>query len=297
MFTPNWDKYLSHNEKQRRKYEDRQLDTLSCITQANINMWQMIFNRNLKYIKGKEREFLENFIIDGKVEFSKRFIAKLSETSREGNSYDKVNRTIMKYGLIPEKDYPWDEADTWEEYYKEIPQHLINKGKEFFRFFNLSYGWTFELNKYIKKSPLAITVFAWLQNTRKYNNLYYKPNNVGRNHGVVLISTSNPYTIRDSYIPWLKNLHKSNYPSWGIFGKLILKNMKFIKENDQKTIFNSDTGETGFIVRGYLALAKTNTEKINMLLDMKNRGVINLPAVHIKNDLWEALPKKRFSEI
>lgn len=63
------------------------------------------------------------------VEFSERFLAKMSGTTTSGNTIEKVVATIIECGLVLESDWPTPTVFTWDEFYADIPQNIIDKGK------------------------------------------------------------------------------------------------------------------------------------------------------------------------
>ena len=93
-------------------------------------------------------EFLQDgryFDKNGKINFSDRFTAKMSGTTKKGNYFSSVAHSGRWDGLVPESDWLFDRSKegkvTWNEYYKEIPLWIKEKGKRFAKIFNLSYEW------------------------------------------------------------------------------------------------------------------------------------------------------------
>jgi hypothetical protein len=308
VLVSGWADYLSEEEKQRKN----KLDAMNCVAQTVCNVYEMIFNYLIskKIIKGQALLFLKDngYIKNGKVQFSKRHLAEASNTTKRGNSYSNVLQTMMRVGLVPETAYPWDDENEWDEYYTKAKPSVDKIGQEFLKIFSPAYGYIVKssFKEYLKISPLMITVFAWVKNENKYGNLYYKPDYIDeRNHATTLINIKDPWDVWDSYDPFRKQLHESNYPTWAIYGKVFINNSKymitenqqFLQDNDLKTVFNNDTGETGYIVHGVLATLGTVEEKINALLDMKNRGILAESGIHIKDSKWKELPKKRFKDL
>jgi hypothetical protein len=92
----------------------------------------------------------------GKVEISKRFTAKMSGTTINGNTYQAVWASMRNDGLVPESEWPMPAAemaalvisgkqfthdDVWNLYYAEIPQALKDKALEFKKHFTIAYEW------------------------------------------------------------------------------------------------------------------------------------------------------------
>jgi hypothetical protein len=95
--------------------------------------------------------------------FSDRAVAKLSGTTYNGNTLQKVLDTIRHLGLVPESMWSFPDNITWDEYYKDIPQNIIDFGKNFTDMFDVFYEWTnisdcqpnFEAVKaHLKQAPL-----------------------------------------------------------------------------------------------------------------------------------------------
>jgi hypothetical protein len=130
--------FLPTHEKQIAVY----FDSMACVTFSALNCIEIILN--YKRSKGELpqamiNEFKEYGYIDenDKFNFSDRYIAKLSGTTRQGNSLSNVADAIRNYGLVPEKlwPFPTDQRTPvfpWDEFYKEIPQNVIDVGQKVF---------------------------------------------------------------------------------------------------------------------------------------------------------------------
>lgn len=70
--------------------------------------------------------------------YSKRFLAKLSNTTPAGNSIQNVMAALKIYGLVKEEEWPEPEFFTWAEYYAPIPPEIVTKGQDFLRQWNIS---------------------------------------------------------------------------------------------------------------------------------------------------------------
>jgi predicted nuclease of restriction endonuclease-like RecB superfamily len=86
----------------------------------------------------------------------------MSGTTRQGNYLDNVFDTIRKNGLIEEYLYP-DDANSWDEYYKELPQTLFDKAREFLKDWEIYREWVRvdrkeDIYTALKSSPLQVTV-------------------------------------------------------------------------------------------------------------------------------------------
>ena len=139
--------------------------------------------------------------------YSDRFISKLSGTdpSTGGNTPPKVADTIRHQGTIPEEKYPF--VDNLDEYFKEVPQNLIDMGAKWLEEFELGYEYVnpSDLKIALKRSPVGCAVSAWQQNA---DGEYIRFGN--SNHWVVLVAfdQKDRPVIYDSYEAQLKTLSK-----------------------------------------------------------------------------------------
>lgn len=115
----DWTQYLPVEERQR----NATMDTMSCVTFSMLNCIEVLYKR--KY--GVE------------VNYSDRFIAKASNTSRRGNWLETVAKTARNVGLIPEKMYPFGKSPTWEIYHKELDNSFYEEGKRFLTEYKIEY--------------------------------------------------------------------------------------------------------------------------------------------------------------
>lgn len=143
----DWNPHLPTEESQIGVY----FDTMACVTFSALNICEAIINYYLanKLLTTEQEAFLrDGGYIDenGKVNFSDRFTAKMSGTTRLGNSLTAVWDSIKQHGLLPEKDWAYPRTQrapvfVWEDYYMEIPQALKDKALKFKEFFDVLYEW------------------------------------------------------------------------------------------------------------------------------------------------------------
>lgn len=59
--------------------------------------------------------------------YSERALAKLSGTTKNGNTVENVLNAINQYGLIPDSLWPTELGTqwTWDEFYKDIPSEIL----------------------------------------------------------------------------------------------------------------------------------------------------------------------------
>jgi len=146
-----FDGYLPDEETQ---YNFR-FDTFACVSFSRCNNYETIFSVKiaLGLISAENIAWLkEKGYIDyrtGKVNFSDRFLAKMSKTTKSGNSLGAVGDAAREFGLVPESSWPWPagmkdsmtDEEKWTLYYTEIPQEVKDLGLEFKARFDLSYQW------------------------------------------------------------------------------------------------------------------------------------------------------------
>lgn len=160
-----WDEYLPEKELQA----NNGLDVMACVSFSNYNAgvesqlnW-MIAVGQLK--PGEEAyEFLKKngYIVNGKVNCSDRFLARVSETGPNGNSMQRVADAMRHFGCVPESVWPWDSSvKTWFDYYKPVLQAVLDLGQEFLRYFEYQYEFISgnnpnELKNHLRHAPIQI---------------------------------------------------------------------------------------------------------------------------------------------
>lgn len=141
----DWRPYLPVKEIQYGKE-----DSLSCVSFSAANALEV----QIKHQTGQE------------INFSDRWLAKMSGTTREGNWLYKVGDTVRKFGMVLETDYPTSPNYTFDQYHADIPEplysELIEKGKAFLRQWDVKTEFvpaTKEaMLKHIKHAPLQIVL-------------------------------------------------------------------------------------------------------------------------------------------
>ncbi len=160
----DWRPYYPSNAGQLMKLIDgtRLGDTNACVSFAGCQAVETILNFQLK--EGKvnpdnaawlaEKGYLD---ASGSVYLSKRFTAKQSGTTpSQGNSLPNVWGSLKNDGAVPDKLWPMPTDDFevlygknpnatvndyWAIYYAQVPQSLIDLGKEFAARFPILYEW------------------------------------------------------------------------------------------------------------------------------------------------------------
>lgn len=142
----NWTPYVPKFENQF----SNNADSMGCVTYSALNC-----------IETQER-----FITGTEVNYSDRWIAKMSGTTHQGNYLYKVMDTIRQYGLVLEEDYPTPDNFDWDTYYAEIPttkfQELIKKGQEWLTRWQVNYEWLTvsdpQIDYHLKHAPIQVVI-------------------------------------------------------------------------------------------------------------------------------------------
>ncbi len=120
----NWITYLPPGESQLSDIAptNQRTDTLACVSYSAVHC----IESQIRFLTGQA------------VEYSERALAKLSDTTHNGNSAENVINAIKKYGLILDKDWPEPTGYyTWEDYYVPIPLEIIAAGQNFLRQYDI----------------------------------------------------------------------------------------------------------------------------------------------------------------
>jgi len=177
----NWEPFLPPGEWQKSDNGD----SMSCVSFGHLNS----IETQEKQQTGKQ------------VNYSDRWIAKMSDTDRRGNYLYKVADTIREYGLVEESDYPAPPTYTWDKYHEEIPEPLLGqlkiKGRAWLEKWDVKYEWVAvdkeSLKKHLKHAPLSVIIPG---------------------HMIIDIHNhENKDKIFDQYKPWIKEVPGSIYPS------------------------------------------------------------------------------------
>lgn len=213
----DWRPFLPESEAQNSIY----FDSMACVTFSAIKTISIHLNRLLsdKAIPVGTLVEMEKqgYLKDDKFNFSERFTAKMSGTTRMGNYAVSVWDSIRKDGLIPESDWAYPRGKTtpafeWDDYYAPIPDALKEKGKAFLKFFDISYQWLAtgggatdaQFNAWLKVGPIQIlTPVCPPWNTTEVvpacgRTVSHATTMIARKDGAVIIA--------DHYSPFVKQL-------------------------------------------------------------------------------------------
>lgn len=189
LSTGDWRPYLPTDEKQllqvlTAKYGlQTYLETNACVSFSADNTVETFMQLIKASLPAETMQWLRDngyFDASGRLNLSDRFTAKMSNTSpTNGNSLPAVWDSLRNNGAVPESLWPMPvaEVQAWVEsgeafdiarlralYYKEIPQNLIDLGKEFARRIDIAYDWVKypgygtvdTLRAALKQSPLQV---------------------------------------------------------------------------------------------------------------------------------------------
>lgn len=287
-----WDLLIPSDERQYKKG----LDVYGCVSFSNLN----VIETQIKLLTGKT------------VNYSDRFLAKMSETTKDGNYAWKVADTVRKIGLVEESEWGWDEdIVTWDTYYTKIPDKIVEKGKEFLDEYDVQFEWvtvqnpfggspTFadpETIKYhLKHAPLQIGVpicSPW--NISEVNAGCELTRS---QHAIMLYGYNDEeryYKVLDHYEPFQKKL-SYDYPIPWVFKQIITqksnKNMEFLEQHQDYLVQDvQGTGAFGIIIDKEIRVAKKDRvpELLATYIMRGSKGTYPLA-----KNMWDELPKVKF---
>ncbi len=172
----DWRAHLPHEEKQ---YSDN-TDTMGCVSFSMNNALE-----------------IQNKFYGIDVNYSDRFLAKISGTTSQGNYLYKVADAVRNTGLVLEADYPAPPNYNWATYYSVIPQDVLSKAEGI----PMNYEWLSPdkgtLQVHLKHAPIQIVI------PEPYPN-----------HAVVLVAIEGDTAFYfDTYPPYLKSISLSKINS------------------------------------------------------------------------------------
>lgn len=265
----DWRPYLPTPEAQAT----RVYDPYSCVSMSFNNV---IETHLMKMMESEPEiktvlEQLQALDDNGRPNFSDRWLAKMSGTiPGRGTTMDAVFDSVRKYGLVGEKVWPKGENMGEDEYYKDIPQDIQEKGKEFLKYFDFGYE-ALPYSNFMVKFPSEST----LNDALEYSPIWccvdgryeYDENGligelgkaIAYNHATTNVAKS--HWVFDSYDPFLKQFvtdYKFGYCK-SIDIKFKKKIMKLIKENGYPAVYLY-VGE----LDGYFGIADTEINGIKI---------------------------------
>lgn len=146
-----WGDYLVVKEMQHRGTE-----TMACVSFSALTVIEIL----IKQRTGKEKNF------------SDRFTAKMSNTTKNGNYFFNVANSIKNDGFVGEA--LWQYVNGWDEYYKEIPEVVLKQAALSKEVYQVNYQWVDEnieaMKEALKHSPLQISARYAQSNTGEILN-------------------------------------------------------------------------------------------------------------------------------
>lgn len=234
--TGDWTPYLPQDEMQVGVY----FDTMACVTFSALNVIETQLNfmlANEKFTVDTIQKLTDLGVLkDRQFNFSDRFTAKMSGTTRQGNYLVKVWDSIRNDGLLSEADwsYPREQRQPvfdWDDYYKEIPQELKDKAKKILEVLEFKYEWLTsgnnatktQIEEWQKMAPIQIAT-AICPPWNSTEVILGCSLSVGHATMVSKASTLEYIDIFDHYNPFRKRLD-NNYPiPFALRGVVSIKN-------------------------------------------------------------------------
>ena len=145
----NWTPFAFDQRNQFCVCQGKVVDFMSCVTCSLLST-----------IEAQE------FFLTGKqVKYSRRWLAKISGTTREGNYLYKVADAVRNIGLVLESSYP-DIVGTWEDYYADIPPALNARLLQEAGLWKTKWDFAYEflqvtdpnLDYHLKHSPIQVVI-------------------------------------------------------------------------------------------------------------------------------------------
>lgn len=276
-----WGEFLPKIELQANRY----FDPMACVSFGIANAIETLIDRKFKI----------------KRDDSDRLLAKISGTSPRGNSVSRVCEKARKAGMVPEKywEYDRDLIKTWEEFYREIPEDIVELGENFLEEYDLKWEWVWsnnaeDIKEALMYSPLTVSVFAW--GTPDANGIYRR-NTRRRNHIVLLYGYKDKqyWKIYDTY----NNVYKKLAWNFNMGAKvkfdINLKN-PMPQKFDNNTLFQLVEGKGGF---GLYLDGKIIVDDLSNVLAswlVRNNGQTQNKVRAVTQDIWDEYPKMNLSK-
>lgn len=220
----DWTPYVPKGENQY----SNMVDSMACVSFSFLNCLETLLKHRTT------QEF----------DFSDRFLAKMSNTTTQGNTLGIVADSYRKYGCPVETDWPKPDNFTWDTFYAEIPQEVKDKALKY----NISYEWVdtdvASLQFHLKQSPLQLIIPG---------------------HAICgIYEQDDIFKYFDTYNPYLKE--HANPPLHAL--KIVLNNMNLTKEQVHLIYalwgLNDPTGEAYWV-----------DKTLNQLLEARKKDVLN----------------------
>jgi len=163
-----WGSYLPTVENQSGK----KLSSQACVTYSCLNCHETYAKRKHCFTWNK----------------SDRALAKMSGTTKKGNSLRTVAETLRKQGWLDEAEWTANlDLVDWNTYYTPIPSNLLSKASEVLNTYQFSYEWGAVtkngLISALERSPLQVTVNS---GGKKDSKGYFIKDTNNYNHAIML---------------------------------------------------------------------------------------------------------------
>lgn len=174
-------------------------EKFDCASRAPLNIleakldWLLINNK----LPTEQTKFLQQYIVDGKIALSDRWIAIMSGTDpNSGNSLIAPLDAIHNFGIVPKKLFPQTESK--EEYYetKNITDEIKAIAKQSLTLFSFNYSRLSEAEfpQFLTRDMLVVGGYAWPSPVNnEYPRVPYSPN-----HAFVIFNNPS-YFAFDNY--------------------------------------------------------------------------------------------------
>ena len=214
----DFSKYLPDTEKQKLKY----FDTMACVSFSLCNVLETWINY-LVAIKDIDVQALKDLGVLKKVgkkwqaNLSDRFLAKMSNTQKDGNYFQVVLDTFRKNGCVSESDWAVKDSMKWNDYYAEIPQDIKDKGKRLLDIIKVNYDWInvkdiFNATESLKDYSDGYLIQAGIPICpNRINSPAKTCGKTKSQHAVMIYKVGKTVSYFDTYPPFLLEL-EGNYP-------------------------------------------------------------------------------------
>jgi hypothetical protein len=265
----NWEEWLPVIEYQNQAGFDR----MACVTYSLMNCFEIL---NIQET-GKE------------LNFSDRYIAKLSNTSRQGNTLPAVFDEVRENGLVKESVWP-DVLTDWDDYYKQVPANIIGSGKEFIKDYDVyrEYVATYKKDlifEALNHAPLQVIVeYASGDGILNPGQAY--------NHAVTCYGAKkNEYWLIYDHYTQTRKKYAWDYEFAAILKptfKLKKPNMLKVKNGFMYLLVEGPTQKLGMGLDGALVVF---ADKVDCLINSSSRLKIFEPAIPVTLAQWSSVKK------
>lgn len=227
----NWTYYLPIAEYQKYPL----FDTMACVTFSALNCLETL------------HKFKYNEIINR----SDRFTAKMSNTTKNGNTFTRVGDSIRKDGSVDEEVWSGQDILDWAVYYMDILQNIKEQALTWLTGYDIKYEWVVpfkdQLKQALQSAPIQVTVYAW-EEPKIINGVeVYQRTTKENNHAVMLFDWNEiGGVIFDHYDETIKQLsddfffgYAFKYDINKILEPIKIKDfmMRFLKLPQQSTVY------------------------------------------------------------